>query len=405
MSTAIDIAHANGIVIAELAYDVSRAVGVPYWATCAFLMQESSGGHNVFGHDATIFVGAGEVTEAKYAAYKAERLRTGRCQGVGPMQLTFHTFQDEADALGGCWQPKHNLTEGLRILEGFVSSGKSWHQAAAAYNGSEAYADQMDGRFAQWQRLLGTADAAGPAADFASASRVAAAPESDAYARVSWRGHSFDKMTVAAILSAEQRLGYQIVITQGSYNTSVAASGQTHAGGGALDIHYDPRTSDDIVLSLRQTGFAAWRRFALANVWPDHIHAQLIGNAQASADAKKQWSDYKAGLDGLPPGVPSRECPDGGPRLSPIPVFRYTTEPEWPRLHTVGPEIAMMQRKLRRAGYYHGGDRPSYYGTHTRAAVRVFQLAQHWTGSDADGLLGPVTWARIQALTAEDVAA
>ena len=47
MSTPVEIAKANGIVIAEIAWDASRAVGVPYWATCAFLVQESAGGQNV----------------------------------------------------------------------------------------------------------------------------------------------------------------------------------------------------------------------------------------------------------------------------------------------------------------------------------------------------------------------
>ncbi len=234
MSTPVEIAKANGIVIAEIAWDASRQVGVPFWAACAFLVQESAGGQNVFGHDPTIFVGAGSVTQEKYTAYKAERIRTGQCQGVGPMQLTFHTFQDQADALGGCWQPQHNVTQGLRILKGFVDAGKSWHQAAAAYNGSEAYADQMDARFVHWQQLLGAAD--------------------------------------------------------------------------------------DVA--------------------------------------------------------------------------------ERPQLHTSSPAIGVMQKKLGVAGHYHGGDEPNFYGSHTRSAVRDFQLAQGWTGSDADGLLGPVTWERILALPA-----
>jgi putative peptidoglycan binding protein/transglycosylase-like protein with SLT domain len=236
MSTPVEIAGANGIVIAEIAWEASRSVGVPFWATCAFLVQESAGGQNVFGHDPTIFVGAGEVTEEKYAAYKAERISTGKCQGVGPMQLTFHTFQDEADALGGCYLPEHNVTEGLRILKGFIDAGKSWHQAAAAYNGSETYAVEMDTRFAHWQQLVGTDD-------------------------------------------------------------------------------------DDVS--------------------------------------------------------------------------------ERPRLHTSSPDIGIMQTKLGLAGYYHGGDEANFYGSHTRAAVRKFQEAQGWSGSDADGLLGPVTWERILALPAE----
>ena len=70
-------------------------------------MQETSGGANIFGHDTTIFAGAGEVTKSKYLAYKKQRGPKGEggMQGVGPLQLTFFTLQDEADDRGGCWKP------------------------------------------------------------------------------------------------------------------------------------------------------------------------------------------------------------------------------------------------------------------------------------------------------------
>jgi putative peptidoglycan binding protein len=393
MATAVEIAHAHGIVIPQIAFDVSRSVGVPFWATCAFLMQESGGGHNVFGHDAGMpFAGAGEVTESKYRDYKAERIKTGHCQGVGPMQLTFHTFQDEADAMGGAWLPIHNVTEGMRIVKQYVDGGASWHEAARRYNGSgeaaEAYADQMDDRFTFWQGVL---------ADAPPEQREQAADQeqrpADLFEPVSWRGHTFDKMTIAAILAAEDRLGFQVIITQGSYNTSVSASGQTHAGSGALDMHYDPATSDRIVLAMRQTGFACWRRFANTS-WPDHIHGELLNDPMASDEAKSQWAAYRRGEDAL-------GGDDLGPRLDPIPIFRFESEPVWPRLHSTSDAIGLMQRKLALAGYYRGGDDENFYGTRTRAAIRVFQQAQHWTGANADGLLGPVTWARIQALPSE----
>ncbi len=385
MSRAVDIARTNGIVIAQVAWDASQQVGVPYWATCAFLVQESGGGHNVFGHDPTIFVGAGEVTKAKYTEYKAERVKTGKCQGVGPMQLTFHTFQDEADALGGAWLPEHNVTEGLRILKGFIDNGSTWHQAAFHYNGSEAYAVQMDGRFALWKGLLADASATG-----GDTSPSGERHHSDIFAPLSWRGHTFDKMTIAAILTAEQRLGFQVVITQGSYNTTVDASGGTHDGSGALDIHFDPATSDQIVLAFRQTGFAAWRRFKNTH-WPDHVHCELLDDSHASEEAKGQWAAYRQGEDAL-------GGEDLGPRLDPIPTFHFTEDPVWPKLHTTSDAVGLIQQKLQLASFYRGGDPENFYGDRTRAAIRTFQQAQHWTGADADGLIGPVTWARLEAL-------
>src|SRR5947207_1777441 len=78
----------------------ARATGLNVPLSCAVLMQETGGGINEFGHDDTVAVGWGEVTEANYRAYKVLRDQHGhgsRCQGVGPCQLTYIGFQDEAD--------------------------------------------------------------------------------------------------------------------------------------------------------------------------------------------------------------------------------------------------------------------------------------------------------------------
>jgi len=104
---------------------------------CAVLMLETSGGRNVYGHDPTIFIGAGEVTEANYRAYKAVREQTGECQGVGPAQLTSASLQDEADQVGGCWQPEHNIAVAAHYLKQLLTLHADSVQAAcAAYNGT-----------------------------------------------------------------------------------------------------------------------------------------------------------------------------------------------------------------------------------------------------------------------------
>lgn len=389
MSTPVEIAQANGIVIPQTAWDESQAAGVPYEVTLAMLDQESGGGSNVYGHDGGAgywFSGAGTVTQANYAVYKAGRAAHG-AQGVGPMQLTSPGYQDAADSLGGCWVPRHNVTEGLRIIAGYYKATGSWHESARRYNAGgashppagSAYADQVTARITRWQALLaGATPPGGP-------------PMLPQYQRLTWRGHQFDKMTVAAIMAAEAKGGLQGVITQGSYTTAVGASGGTHAGGGALDLHYDPATAAKLVLAFRQVGFAAWRRYYIPGLWPDHIHCELLGNTMASSEAKAQWADYRNRRDGL-----ASNGPDNGPRLDPIPLFHYQTAPVWPRLHTTTTVMVPIQAKLAFAGYYQGGDAPGYYGTHTRAAIRVLQLAHHW--ANPDGLFGPVTWATVQAL-------
>lgn len=41
------------------------------------------------------------------------------------------------------------------------------------------------------------------------------------------------------------------------------------------------------------------------------------------------------------------------------------------------------------------GKYTNYYGSNTRAAVACFQRKQGWSGSNADGLVGPVTAERL----------
>ena len=112
-----------------------------YYVGCAFLQQETGGGRNVFGHDPTVFAGAGEVTKSKYLAYKEVRQRTGQMQGVGPMQLTWSTYQDQADRLGGAWKPYPNMLVGFRHLAALHRSSGSWTAAAHEYNGGGPMAD------------------------------------------------------------------------------------------------------------------------------------------------------------------------------------------------------------------------------------------------------------------------
>src|SRR4051812_3506014 len=91
---------AGGIVAPKLAIREATRAGLRLELACALLEKESAGGHNVYGHDPTIFVGAGAVSQSNYAEYKRRRVasRNHLMQGVGPCQLTWWEFQDAADA-------------------------------------------------------------------------------------------------------------------------------------------------------------------------------------------------------------------------------------------------------------------------------------------------------------------
>jgi hypothetical protein len=119
-----------------------------------------------------------------------------------------------------------------------------------------------------------------------------------AYDKTTHDGKTVDWHTKAALLLAEDRLGYELTITQGSYNADkVAASAGTHAGGGVVDLA--PADAANKVLVLRRIGFAAWHRTPDQGDWPEHIHAVLIGNDKLSDAAQAQVSAYLNNKNGL----------------------------------------------------------------------------------------------------------
>lgn len=152
----------HGIKQPALTYEVwknrkQKPVGFDFALVCAVLMQETAGGANVFGHDPTIFIGAGLVTKSKYLAYRKMRDAMRKFQGVGGMQLTYGGFQDQADKQGGCWTPRANYRIGFEIVRGNIARYGLW-AGVAAYNGSgpaaRAYANRVLAIRATFEHLL-----------------------------------------------------------------------------------------------------------------------------------------------------------------------------------------------------------------------------------------------------------
>lgn len=128
----IRIAKKHGAdFITRIIYEGRRVDLAPY--TSLALIEQESNFRNVFGHDPTIFIGAGTVTEKKYKEYKRQRGHT-RMQGVGPAQLTWWEYQDRADRLGGCWIPRHNIRVGFELLGALVKK-HGLRKGLAIYNG------------------------------------------------------------------------------------------------------------------------------------------------------------------------------------------------------------------------------------------------------------------------------
>jgi len=128
---------------------------------------ESSGGRNVWGHDAVdtggIYTKGAEVDRATYLRYREERVAGRiRTQGVGPAQLTYWKFQDMADEMGGCWQVEINVRVGFGILAGYLKAGAGSttgvRNALSIYNtgkpGDSPYAAKGLPLVERWREVL-----------------------------------------------------------------------------------------------------------------------------------------------------------------------------------------------------------------------------------------------------------
>jgi hypothetical protein len=126
---------------------------------------------------------------------------------------------------------------------------------------------------------------------------------------------------------ARDRLGYRrrLTILQGSYHKTTTASAGTHDGGGAVDL--TPYQADRKQHALRAVGFAAWHRYPIPGVWPEHVHAIAIGDKQLSPAAAAQVHDYYHHLNGL-----ADHAPDPTWHPHPIPIFDFT---KWKRADTL----------------------------------------------------------------------
>lgn len=122
---------------------------------CALLLNESSGGLNVYGHEGPLPELWGQpVTEANYQLYKAARDRGEGNNGVGPTQITSTSYQVEAERLGGCWNPLYNMDVGFLVLHALILIHGVWG-GFEHYNGSGPAAEDYANRaVANEKRLI-----------------------------------------------------------------------------------------------------------------------------------------------------------------------------------------------------------------------------------------------------------
>lgn len=127
-----------------------------------------------------------------------------------------------------------------------------------------------------------------------------------------------------------------------------------------------------------------WKPSDASNQHRDHLHIKGFDNR----------ADVPPGFD---PGMDvDVEIPDNGKG---DPVIDPWDGKSLPDLDVFSsgfkhPANLLLQKRL----VVHGqnpGELDSIFGPKTRAAVRAFQVANKWTGTNADGIPGPVTWERL----------
>lgn len=101
------------------------------------------------------------------------------------------------------------------------------------------------------------------------------------YDVVLFRGKRVLACDADLLLEAEEKLGYQLTLTQG-IGTSVDASAGTHADGRVWDLApYDHRRK---VRVLRDLGAAVWHRPTIRGLWSEHIHGITVLDGADNAE-------------------------------------------------------------------------------------------------------------------------
>lgn len=115
--------------------------------------------------------------------------------------------------------------------------------------------------------------------------------------RVSYGGRMLDATTAGIMQRVNAAIPIRIM--QGSWSTSVGASGSTHAGSGAVDfwpVNGDWRRAVD---AARGFGNISWHRTPAQGPWAEHIHGITPGIPGLSSAAQAQVQNFRDGLNGL----------------------------------------------------------------------------------------------------------
>jgi hypothetical protein len=147
---AYGVQNAQAIVEAQ-----ATTVDRPDLSQCLAMIENESGGRNIFGAEGTACLAEWyeqEVTEARYVVYRERRDRGFTVDGVGPTQITDAALQIRAQDLGGCWQPRFNCDVGFDFLHQLMVTHGT-QGGFEAYNGSGPAAQEYAARAMRWVEI------------------------------------------------------------------------------------------------------------------------------------------------------------------------------------------------------------------------------------------------------------
>ena len=147
----------------QIIVDEAKSEDLDLALACALVEQES-GGYNIFGCE------LGPVDDRPpYCHHQVTRERVQKLiaspfmNGVGLTQLTWFTFVEDTEALGGAHEPRNQARIGFRLLRQYLEK-YPYLEALGAYNAGEAnrrsvldtYAAPLAERHNKWKALVGS---------------------------------------------------------------------------------------------------------------------------------------------------------------------------------------------------------------------------------------------------------
>lgn len=115
---------------------------------------------------------------------------------------------------------------------------------------------------------------------------------------ITYKGWRMSRYTAAAIAVLQEKLGYELTLTQGPYNKGVGASAGTHDLDGVIDLS-SWRSSQKVTVA-RRNSWAMWPRKDIPGVWSAHCHGVLKrAKPMASLAVHQLEVSYPNHTDGL----------------------------------------------------------------------------------------------------------